>query len=85
MSKEKEYLIFQVRRKVTNLFKNFLFLLEDLDKDIDNIPPEKYKQVRKRVLDYSNDALREIEEDLNKFNITLWRKRIYSLNSIQKR
>jgi hypothetical protein len=71
MSKEKEYLIFQVRRKVTNLFKNFLFLLEDLDKDIDNIPPEKYKQVRKRVLDYSNDALREIEEDLNKFNITL--------------
>jgi len=71
MSKEKDYLIFQVRRKVTNLFKNFLFLLEDLDKDVHNIPPEKYKQVRKRVLDYSNDALREIEEDLNKFNITL--------------
>jgi len=71
MSKEKDYLIFQLRRKVTNLFKNYLFLLEDLDQNLGGIPEEKYKQIRKRILDYSNDALREIEEDVKKFNISL--------------
>jgi len=74
MSKEKDYLIFQLRRKVTNLFKNYLFLLEDLDQNLGGIPEEKYKQIRKRILDYSNDALREIEEDVKKFNISLWKK-----------
>lgn len=71
MSKEKDYLIFQLRRKVINLFKNYLFLLEDLDQNLGGIPEEKYKQIRKRILDYSNDALREIEEDVKKFNISL--------------
>jgi hypothetical protein len=30
--------------------------------------------MRKRVLDHGNDTIREIEEDINKFNITLWKK-----------
>ena len=70
MSKEKDYLLFQTRRKIVNLFKKFFFLLEDLYID-GKISQDKYQQMRKRVLDHGNDTIREIEEDINKFNITL--------------
>jgi hypothetical protein len=69
MSKEKDYLSFQVRRKVTNLFKNFFMMLEDLSKENPSISQEKYNQLRKRVLDYGNDTIRELEEDLKQFKI----------------
>lgn len=69
-NKEKDYLKFQIRRKVINLYKNFFFLLEDIAKE-SKISDAKYQQTRKRVLDYGNDTIREIEEDLNKFNINL--------------
>ena len=49
--KEKEFLKFQVRRKVVNLYKSFLFILEDLQADGYNIDDETYQRVRKRVLD----------------------------------
>ena len=45
-------------------FQELLFSLEDL-----NLEDEKYQKLRKRVLDYGNDAIREIEEDINKFDI----------------
>ena len=69
--KEKEFLKFQVTRKVTNLYKNFLFILEDLQEADNNIPDESYRRNRKRVLDYGNDSIREIEEYLDKFKIRL--------------
>ena len=69
--KEKEFLKFQVTRKVTNLYKNFLFILEDLQNEDYNISEESYKRSRKRVLDYGNDSIREIEEYLEKFDIRL--------------
>jgi len=72
-NKEKDYLKFQVRRKVINLYKNFFFILEDMVNQ-NKITDEKYQQIRKRILDYGNDTIREIEEDLNKFNINLWKK-----------
>ncbi len=62
---------FQVRRKVTNLYKNFLFILEDLEDSGLQIPDEVYQKARKRVLDYGNDTIREIEENLDKFDIKL--------------
>jgi hypothetical protein len=71
MSKEKDYIKFQLRRKITNLFKNFFFILEDIASDNKSISNEKYQQIRKRVLDYGNDTIREIEEDIDKFNISL--------------
>jgi len=74
MSKEKDYLKFQLRRKITGLFKNFFFLLEDL-----NLEDEKYQKLRKRVLDYGNDTIREIEEDINKFDIHIWNLNSYFL------
>ena len=70
-TKEQEFLKFQVTRKVTNLYKNFLFILEDLKHEDYNISDESYKKSRKRVLDYGNDTIREIEEYLEKFDVSL--------------
>ena len=69
--KTKDFLIFQLRRKVVNLYKNYLFILEDLKKDGYDIPEEEYQRIRKRVLDYGNDTIREIEENLENFDIEL--------------
>lgn len=71
MSKERDYLSFQIRRKITNLFKNFFIILEDLSKENPSISQEKYNQLRKKVLDYGNDTIRELEEDLKQFKINL--------------
>lgn len=71
MSKEKDYLSFQVRRKVTSLFKNYFIILEDLVRENPSISQEKYNQIRKRILDYSNDTIREIEQDIEQFKISL--------------
>ena len=70
--KVKEFLQFQVRRKVTNLYKNFLFILEDLqEKRYDITDDEVYQSCRKRVLDYGNDAIREVEETLESIDVKL--------------
>ena len=68
--KSKDFLRFQVNRKVTNLYKNFLFMVEDLynNREIDE---ETFQRIRKRILDYGNDTIREIEENLDNFDIEL--------------
>lgn len=67
--KLKEYIIFHNKRKVINLYKNFLIILEDLREDGYNISDEKYQRLRKRVLDSGNDAIRQFEEELNNINL----------------
>ena len=67
----KDFVTFQVSRKVTNLYKQFLFLLEDLNEQGYDIPDEVYQRMRKRVLDHGNDTIMEIEENLDKLDITL--------------
>ena len=76
---------FQVRRKVTNLYKNFLFILEDLEDSGYQIPDEVYQKARKRVLDYGNDTIREIEENLDKFDIKLKWKNYILLKKLRKK
>jgi hypothetical protein len=68
--KAKDFLKFQVRRKVTNLYKNFLFILEDSSNSQYN-SQEAYQRNRKRILDYGNDTIREIEEILDSLDIEL--------------
>ena len=69
--RERDFLEFQIDRKVKNLYKNFLFILEDLkDSDYD-IDDETYRKLRKRVLDHGNDCAREITDDLSNFDIRL--------------
>lgn len=67
----KDITLFQVKRKITNIYKNFFFILEDLSDSGYNISDETYQKIRKRVLDNANDAAREIEESFSKLNITL--------------
>lgn len=67
--KVKEFLQFQIRRKITNLYKQFLFILEDLEEG--KSEKENYQRIRKRVLDYGNDAARELEECLKNLDIKL--------------
>jgi hypothetical protein len=67
--KMKEFILFQNRRKVINLYKNFLILLEDLKEDGYNISEEKYQRLRKKVLDSGNDAIRQFEEELNNIDL----------------
>jgi len=72
----KDITLFQIKRKITNIYKNFFFILEDLSDSGYNINDETYQKIRKRVLDNANDAVREIEESFSKINITLkWKQR----------
>ena len=68
--KVKGFVKFQVRRKVTNLYKNFLFILED-QKSKQYNSEEDYQRNRKRILDYGNDTIREIEEILDNLEIRI--------------
>jgi hypothetical protein len=67
----KDMTLFQIKRKITSIYKNFFFILEDLGDSGYNINNETYQKIRKRVLDNANDAVREIEESFSKINITL--------------
>ena len=61
------FFAFQTRRKVTNLYKQFFFILEDLQADGMKIPEEQHQRIRKRILDLGNDTIRELEEYFEKF------------------
>lgn len=67
----KDITLFQIKRKITNIYKNFFFILEDLSDSGYNINDETYQKIRKRVLDNANDAIREIEENFSKLNISI--------------
>ena len=69
--KYRNFLSFQMQRKVKNLYKQFLFILEDLDADGYHISEEDFQRYRKRVLDQGNDTLRELDEYLDNFDIDL--------------
>jgi hypothetical protein len=56
---------FQSVRRVTTLYKNFLFILEDLKND-GSISEAQYQSLRKKILDLGNDTSREMEDDIIK-------------------
>ncbi len=62
---------FQIKRGVTNLSKTFLNILEDLRDQNYNINTDTYTQLRKRVLDNSNNLSRELVENIEKFDLKL--------------
>ena len=67
-----EFVRFQITRKVTGLYKQFLFILEDVkDDNANKIDDKSYQRARKRILDFGNDTIREMEEDFSKLKITL--------------
>lgn len=65
-----EIVLFQCDRKTTNLYKQFLIILEEL-RDSKIITEDVFHRYRKKVLDYGNDAKREMREHLEKVTFTL--------------
>lgn len=61
------FFAFQTKRKITNLYKQFFFILEDLESDGIKIPEDRHQKIRKRILDLGNDTIRELEDYLDKF------------------
>ena len=68
-NKKKDFIKFQNRRKTINLCKMFLVLVEDLQEDSDCVSQDQYQRIRKRVLDYGNDSIREFEESVDSFSV----------------
>jgi methionyl-tRNA synthetase len=69
--KIREFVNFQINRKVKNLYKQFLIMLEDWRAKNPEIHNEDFERARKKVLDAGNDAIREIEEAISKLEIRL--------------
>ncbi len=67
----KDFVAFQVTRKVTNLTKSFLVQLEDLKDESDILSEDKFLRMRKRALDSLNDALRDLGTTFERVEITL--------------
>jgi hypothetical protein len=67
-NKKKDFIKFQNRRRTINLCKMFLVLFEDIKDGGDSISEDQYQKLRKRVLDYGNDSIREFEESVDSFS-----------------
>jgi len=65
----KEYILFQNKKKISNLYKSFLIIIEDLKAENHSISDDKYQRIRKRVLDAGNDAIRQFEEEIDNIKI----------------
>lgn len=59
----KELANFQVKRRVTDLYKTLFSIMEDL-KDDGKITDAQYGKLRKRVLDAGNDTIRDLQKIL---------------------
>jgi hypothetical protein len=67
----KDILLFQVNRHFISNAKNSLSIFEDLIIEGHQFSPEKLKQIRKKILDSSNDSIRDIEKNFEKVEIEL--------------
>ena len=59
--KAEEFISFQIKRKIINLSKFNLIILEDLLKD-NCISEEFFNRKRAQLLSFSNDSIRELQE-----------------------
>lgn len=62
-----------VYRDIKKLYLSFLYLVEDLNKN-GKISEEDFQRLRKRILDHGNDCYRNIEDQLNNFDIKFTQK-----------
>ena len=70
-----DFVKFQINRKVINLYKTFFIILEDLQENgFLKMSSASYSRIRKKILDGGNDCIREIEDYLEKLDITIKNK-----------
>lgn len=70
--KIRELAIFGATRNITLLYKEFLQILEFIRDKRYNVDEETYSALRKRVLDAGNGTIREIQDQLNHFEFSLY-------------
>lgn len=63
---ENNLISIQVEKEITSLFKYYLEILEQVEKD-----PEKYATLRKQVLGHGNDTIRHLLEFLGYFDFQI--------------
>ena len=63
-------ILFQFSRKTSDLARIFLSILEELMDEGYIIPEDKYKRIRKRILDTKGNADRELEKLVEKFDFS---------------
>lgn len=79
--KLKELVIYQQSRQISNLFKSFLSILEEIRQNRYNIDDNTYHCLRKKILDAGNSTSREMEELLSKFDFYLTDESISRINN----
>ena len=63
------FVIGATSREVKKLYLSLLYTIEDL-KNKDKISEEDFQYTRKRILDYGNNCIRNMEEQLDNFDFT---------------
>jgi hypothetical protein len=59
------------QRNTVSLFKGFLVMLEDLQREHQiHFDEEKLQHLRKRTLDLGNETIRNVESELENFTIS---------------
>ena len=67
----REFFRFQVNRKLINMAKSFLMMLEDVQANGSQISEATFQRLRKRILDECGSAQRELESCIDKLDINL--------------
>ena len=65
-----KFLQFQIRRNIINLSKDFLINMEDW-RDNNLISEDSYNKIRTKILNKSNDTIRELTALLDEFTVEL--------------
>jgi hypothetical protein len=75
MNPENNLITVFVSKEITSLYKTFLETLEDIQIE-NNISPEKYERLRKRVLDNGNETSRKILQFIDFFDFTINKEKV---------
>jgi hypothetical protein len=67
------FVVAAVTGEIKKLYLSFLYSSEDLVKS-DKLSEEDYQWLRKRILDYGNNSIRNIETQLNSFDFSFKQK-----------
>jgi hypothetical protein len=67
------FVVASVNREVKKLYLSFLYSTEDLHNN-GKLSDEDFQMARKRILDYGNNCIRNLEEQLNNFDFSFKNK-----------
>lgn len=63
----KNFIFGFIKKSVTRLFLSFIYILEDIVAD-GRMSDEEFQKLRKRILDYGNNTVRDINKELENFD-----------------